>query len=125
VAFDTGTVHTTQNTGGIVTLGHSSLTLGRNLPTILAEQNTLDGILVADTSNLRLNGGTITASRNGRAGLWFGGTGSLSNIRGTILIEHNAEGVRAENTCTVAQLIAGSMTIRGMGLTWADHAPTS
>src|SRR5262245_38402764 len=111
-AFDTGTVHTTQNTLGILTLGHSSLTLGRNMPTILAEQNTLDGILVADTSDLRLDGGTITAARNGRAGLWFGGTGSLSNIAGTILIEHNTEGVRAENTCTVAQLIAGSMTIR-------------
>jgi hypothetical protein len=48
-AFDTGTVHTTQNTWGILTLGHSSLTLGRNMPTILAEHNTLDGILVADT----------------------------------------------------------------------------
>src|SRR5262249_15587687 len=37
----------------------------------------------------------------------------LSNIAGTILIEHNTEGVRAENTCTIAQLIAGRMTIRG------------
>jgi Right handed beta helix region len=112
-AFDTGTVHTPQNTLGILTLGHSSLTLGRNMPTILAEDNTLDGILVADTSNLRLDGGMITASRNGRAGLWFGGTGSLSNISGTILLEHNTEGARAEVTSTIGQLIAGSMTVRG------------
>ena len=96
-AFDAGTVHTTQNTFGILTLGHSSLTLGRNAPVIVANRNTLDGILVADTSDLRLDGGMITAARNGRAGLWFGGTGGLGNIRGTILIEHNTEGARAED----------------------------
>jgi hypothetical protein len=111
-AFDTGTVHTTQNTLGILTLGHSSLTLSPNMPTILAEQNTLDGILVADTSDLRLDGGTITAARNGRAGLWFGGTAGLGNIAGMILSEHNTEGARAENLSRISQLIAGRMTIR-------------
>jgi hypothetical protein len=111
-AFDTGTVHTTQNTFGILTLGHSSLTLGRNMPTILTERNTLDGILVADTSDLRLDGGTITTARNGRTGLWFGGTGGLGNIAGTILSEHNTEGARAEDASRIAQLIAGRMTIR-------------
>jgi hypothetical protein len=111
-AFDTGTVHTTRNTFGILTLGHSSLTLGSNMPTILAEQNTLDGILVADTSDLRLDGGTITTARNGRAGLWFGGTGGLGNIAGVILSEHNTEGARAEDSSRIAQLIAGRMTIR-------------
>jgi hypothetical protein len=79
-AFDTGTVHTTQNTMGMLTLGHSILTLGRNLPTILAEENTLDGLLVADTSDLRLDGGTISATRNERPSLEFGGTGGLGNI---------------------------------------------
>jgi hypothetical protein len=111
-AFDTGTVHTTQNTLGILTLGHSSLTLGRNMPTILAEHNTLDGILVADTSDLRLDGGTITAARNGRTGLRFGGTGGLGNLAGMILSEHNTEGARAEDSSRIAQLIAGRMTIR-------------
>ena len=111
-AFDTGTVHTTQNTMGILTLGHSSLTLGRTMPTILAEHNTLDGILVADTSDLRLDGGTITAARNGRTGLRFGGTGGLGNIAGTILSKHNTEGARAEDSSRIAQLIAGRMTIR-------------
>ena len=111
-AFDTGTVHTTQNTFGILTLGHSSLTLSSNMPTILAEHNALDGILVADTSDLRLDGGTITAARNGRTGLGFGGTGGLGNIAGTILSEHNTEGARAEDSSRIAQLIAGRMTIR-------------
>jgi hypothetical protein len=112
-AFDTGTVQTTQNTWGILALGHSSLTLSRNTPAIVAHKNTLDGILVADNSALRLDGGMITAARNGRAGLWFGGTAGLSNIAGTILLENNTEGVRAEDTCTIAQLIAGRMTVRG------------
>jgi hypothetical protein len=112
VAFDTGTVHTTQNTFGILTLGHSSLTLGRNMPTILAKDNMLDGILVADTSDLRLDGGTITAARNRRTGLSFGGTGGLGNTRGIILSEHNTEGARAEDASRIAQLIAGRMTIR-------------
>jgi hypothetical protein len=111
-AFDTGTVRANQNGWGIITLGHSSLTLGRNLPTIRAAHNMVDGILVADTSNLRLDGGMITAAHNGRAGLWFGGTAILSNIFGTILLEHNSEGARAEDTSTIAQLIAGSMTVR-------------
>jgi hypothetical protein len=111
-AFDTGRVHTTQNTFGTLTLGHSSLTLGPDMPTILAEENTLDGILVADTSDLRLDGGTITAARNKRAGLSFGGTGGLGNIRGIILSEHNTEGARAEDASRIAQLIAGRMTIR-------------
>jgi Right handed beta helix region len=111
-AFDTGTVHTTQNTLGILTLGHSSLTLGRNMPTILAEDNTVDGILVADTSDLRLDGGTITSARNGRTGLWFGGTAGLGNIAGMVLSEHNTEGARAENLSRISQLIAGRMTIR-------------
>jgi hypothetical protein len=110
--FDTGRVHTTQNTMGILTLGHSSLRLGRNMPTILAEENMLDGILVADTSDLRLDGGTITATRNGRTGLSFGGTGGFGNIAGTILSEHNSEGARAEDASRIAQLIAGRMTIR-------------
>jgi hypothetical protein len=110
--FDTGTVHTAQNTFGILALGHSSLTLGRNRPTILAKDNMLDGILVADTSDLRLDGGTITATRNERTGLRFGGTGGLGNIAGTILSEHNTEGARAEDSSRIAQLIAGRMTIR-------------
>jgi hypothetical protein len=105
-------VHTAQNTFGILALGHSSLMLGPNLPTILAKENTLDGILVADTSDLRLDGGTITAARNGRTGLSFGGTGGLGNIRGRILSEHNTEGARAEDASRIAQLIAGRMTIR-------------
>lgn len=112
VAFDTGTVYTTQNSRGIVALGHSSLTLGRNMPTILAEHNTFDGILVADTSDLRLDGGMITAARNGRTGLSFGGTGGLGNIAGVILSEYNTEGARAEDDSRIAQLIAGRMTIR-------------
>jgi hypothetical protein len=111
-AFDTGTVQTTQNTWGILALGHASLTLSGNAPAIVANKNTLDGILVADNSNLRLDGGRITAARNGRAGLWFGGTAGLSNIAGTILLEHNTEGARAEDSCTIAQLIAGRMTVR-------------
>ncbi len=111
-AFDTGTVHTTQNTFGILTLGHSTLTLGRNMPTILAEDNTLDGILVADTSDLRLDGGAITAAGNRRTGLGFGGTGGLGNTRGIILSEYNTEGARAEDSSRIAQLIAGRMTIR-------------
>jgi hypothetical protein len=82
------------------------------MPTILAEENTLDGILVADTSDLRLDGGTITAARNGRTGLSFGGTGGLGNIAGTIPSEHNTAGARAEDACHIAQLLAGRMTIR-------------
>jgi hypothetical protein len=105
-------VHTTQNTFGILTLGHSSLTLGRTMPTIFTKENTLDGILVADTSDLRLDGGTITAARNGRTGLSFGGTGGLGNIRGLIVSEHNTEGARAEDASRIAQLIAGRMTIQ-------------
>jgi hypothetical protein len=112
-AFDTGTVHTTQNTFGIITLGHSSLTLSRNVPSIVADENTLDGILVADNSDLRLDGGMITASRNGRIGLWFGGTAGLGNIAGTILLENNAvAGARAEDFSRISQLIAGQMTVR-------------
>jgi hypothetical protein len=111
-AFDAGTVHTNQNTWGILALGHSSLTLSLNAPTILANENTLDGILVADTSDLRLDGGSITAARNGRAGLWFGGTAGLGNIGGTILLKNNTEGARAEDLSRIAQLIAGTMTIR-------------
>jgi hypothetical protein len=111
-AFDTGTVRTSQNMFGILTLGHSSLTLGRNMPTIFAEANTLDGILVADTSDLRLDGGTITAARNKRTGLSFGGTGGLGNVRGLIVSEYNTEGARAEDASRIAQLIAGRMTIR-------------
>jgi hypothetical protein len=111
-AFDTGTVYTARNTFGILTLGHSSLTLGRAMPTILAEENRLDGILVADTSDLRLDGGTITAARNGRTGLSFGGTGGLGNIKGIILSEYNTEGARAEDASRIAQLVAGHMTIR-------------
>jgi hypothetical protein len=63
-------------------------------------------------SDLRLDGGTITAARNGRTGLSFGGTGGLGNIRGIILSEHNTEGARAEDASRIAQLIAGRMTIR-------------
>jgi hypothetical protein len=111
-AFDSGTVHTTRNTWGILTLGHSSLTLSSNMPTILAERNTIDGILVADTSDLRLDGGMITAAWNGRTGLRFGGTGGLGNIAGTILSEHNTEGASATDSSRIAQLIAGRMTIR-------------
>jgi hypothetical protein len=110
-AFDTGTVRATQNNLGIVALGHSSLTLGRNMPTILTERNSFAGILVADTSNLRLDGGTITAARNVR-GLWFGGTAVLSNIFGTIVSENNTEGIRAEVSCSIGQLVAGRMTVR-------------
>ena len=70
------------------------------------------GIAIADTSDLRLDGGTITATRNGRPGLRFGGTGGLGNLSGTILSEHNTEGARAEDASRIAQLIAGRMTIR-------------
>ena len=70
------------------------------------------GIAIADTSDLQLDGGTITAARNGRTGLGFGGTGGLGNIAGTILSEHNTEGARAEDSSRIAQLIAGRMTIR-------------
>jgi hypothetical protein len=112
-AFDTGAVHTTQNTLGILTFGHSSLTLSRNAPSIVADENTLDGILVADHSNLRLDGGMIIVSRNERTGLWFGGTAGLSNIAGTILLENNAvAGARAEDFSHISQLIAGQMTVR-------------
>jgi hypothetical protein len=112
-AFDTGTVHTTQNTLGILAIGHSSLTLGLNAPAIVANKNTLDGILVADNSDLRLDGGMITASRNERTGLWFGGTAGLGNIAGTILLENNAvAGARAEDLSRISQLIAGQMTVR-------------
>jgi hypothetical protein len=69
------------------------------------------GIAIADTSDLRIDGGTITAARNGRTGLRFGGTGGLGNIAGTILSEHNTEGARAEDASRIAQLIAGRMTI--------------
>jgi hypothetical protein len=115
-AFEAGTVHTTHNTFGILTLGHSSLTLGRTMSTILAEENTLDGLLVADTSDLRLDGGTIIAARNRRTGLSFGGTGGLGNVRGSIVSESNTEGARAEDASRIAQLIAGRMTIRNNGI---------
>jgi hypothetical protein len=68
--------------------------------------------LVADTSDLRLDGGTVTATRNGRTGLGFGGTGGLGNIRGIILSEYNTEGARAEDVPRISQLIAGRITIR-------------
>jgi hypothetical protein len=99
-AFDTGTVETTQNTLGILTLGHSSLTLGLNAPAIVATKNTLDGILVADNSDLRLDGGMITASRNERTGLWFGGTAGLGNIAGTILLEQCRGGSQSRGSLT-------------------------
>lgn len=111
-AFDAGIIRATQNVLGILALGHSSLTLNSNMPRILADENTLDGILVADTSDLRLDGGRITASRNGRAGLWFGGTAGLGNIAGEIVSEHNAEGMRAEDSSRITQLIAGRMTVQ-------------
>jgi hypothetical protein len=54
----------------------------------------------------------ITAVRNGRTGLSFGGTGGLGNIRGIIVSEYNTAGARAEDFSRIAQLLAGRMTIR-------------
>jgi hypothetical protein len=110
--FRAGMVDTQDNMWGILALGHSSLTLGSSGPSILAQHNGFDGILVADTSDLRLDGGKITVSHNGRAGLWFGGTAGLGNIAGEIVSENNAEGMHAEDVSRISQLIAGKMTVR-------------
>ena len=78
-------LHTIHNAWGITVLGHSSMALGGNISTILAEENTVDGVVAADTSDLRLDGGKITSTQNGRRGLTIGGGGNLTLFAGTIL----------------------------------------
>jgi hypothetical protein len=110
-AFDTGTVHTTQNTWGFLVLGHSSLTLSRNTPTIIADANTIDGVLVADLSDLRLDGGMLTVAQNGTSGISLAAAGFI-NFAGTVLLKNNNEGIRAEDLSHVVNSPFGRLTIQ-------------
>jgi hypothetical protein len=69
------------------------MALSGNMSTILAEENTVDGVLAADTSDLRLDGGSITSTRNGRRGLTIAGGANLTLFAGTILLENNPAGL--------------------------------
>jgi hypothetical protein len=118
-------VHTTHNTWGILVLGHSSMALAGETSTILAEENTLDGMIVADTSDLRLDGGKITSTRNGRSGLTIGGA-NLTLFAGTILLENNPAGLVLDVGSTMAVFPTGHLTIQGnttVGLS-ADNGST-
>jgi hypothetical protein len=106
-------VHTTHNTWGISVLGHSSMALGDNKSTILAEENTVDGVVAADTSDLRLDGGKITSTLNGRRGLTIGGGGNLTLFAGTILLENNPEGLTIAVGSAMAVFPTGNLTIQG------------
>jgi nitrous oxidase accessory protein NosD len=119
-------VHTTHNAWGLIALGHSSMALGGDMSTILAEENTIDGVLAADTSDLRLDGGKITSARNNRRGLSIGGGGNLTLFAGTILLENNPEGLSLAVGSAMAVFPTGNLTIQGntmAGLT-ADNAST-
>jgi nitrous oxidase accessory protein NosD len=119
-------VHATHNTWGILVLGHSSLALAGETSTILAEENTLDGMIVADTSDLRLDGGKITSSRNGSSGLIIGGGANLTLFAGTILLENNPAGLVLDVGSTMAVFPTGHLTIQGnttVGLS-ADNRST-
>jgi hypothetical protein len=118
-------VHTTHNTWGILVLGHSSMALDGNISTILAEENTIDGVVVADNSDLRLDGGQITSTRNGRRGLTIGGA-NLTLFAGTILLANNPTGLFMIDAGTMAVFPTGHLTIQGnttAGLT-ADNGST-
>ena len=119
-------LHATHNAWGLVALGHSSIALSGNLSTILAEENTVDGVVAADTSDLRLDGGTITSTQNGRRGLTIGGGGNLTLFAGTILLENNPEGLTLAVGSAMAVFPTGNLTIQGntiAGLT-ADNGST-
>jgi hypothetical protein len=119
-------LHTSHNTSGLLALGHSSMALSGDISTILAEENTLDGVLTADTSDLRLDGGTITSTRNGRRGLTIGGGANLTLFAGKILLENNPEGFALLVGSAMAVFPTGHLTIQGnttAGLT-ADNGST-
>jgi hypothetical protein len=119
-------VHTTHNAWGLSVLGHSSLALGGDMSTIVAEKNTVDGVVVADTSDLRLDGGTLTSTRNDRRGLTIGGGGNLTLVAGTMLLKNNPEGLTLVVGSAMAVFPTGTLTIQGnttAGLT-ADNGST-
>jgi hypothetical protein len=119
-------LHTSHNAWGLVALGHSSMALSGNIYTILTEENTVDGVVVADTSDLRLDGGTITSTRNGRRGLTIGGGANLTLFAGAILLENNPEGLVVAVGSAMAVFPTGHLTIQGSttaGLT-ADNGST-
>jgi hypothetical protein len=119
-------LHTSHNASGLLALGHSSMALSGDISTILAEENTLDGVLAADTSDLRLDGGKITSTRNGRRGLTIGGGANLTLFAGTILLENNPEGFALLVGSAMAVFPTGNLTIQGnttVGLT-ADNGST-
>jgi hypothetical protein len=124
--FRADMVHTTHNAWGIAVLGHSSMALDGNMSTILAEENAVDGVVAADTSDLRLDGDKITSTRNDRRGLSIGGGGNLTLFAGTILLENNPEGLTLAVGSAMAVFPTGNLTIQGnttAGLT-ADNAST-
>jgi hypothetical protein len=105
-------VHTTDNAWGILVLRHSSMALAGEQSTILAEENTLDGMIVADGSNLRLDGGQITSTRNGSRGLAFG-QATFGLLAGTMLLEHNPTGLMLNDASTMTVFPAGDLIIQG------------
>jgi hypothetical protein len=119
-------LHTAHNTWGLVALGHSSIGLSSELSTILAEENTVDGVVTADTSDLLFDRGKITATRNGRRGLTIGGGANLTLFAGTMLLENNPEGVTLAVGSTMAVFPTGNLTVQNnttAGLT-ADNGST-
>jgi nitrous oxidase accessory protein NosD len=104
-------VHTTHNTVGFLALGHSSLALDGERSTILTEENTVDGMIVADSSDLRLDGGQITSTRNGRRGLTLG-VANLTLFAGAIVLENNPTGLFID-IGTLVVFPTGRLTIRG------------
>jgi hypothetical protein len=112
-AFRTGTVSTTHNTVGVVALGHASLELSLAGPTLFTAYNAVDGVITADASDLRLDGGLLYATANGRRGLSIGGGSNLTLFAGAIRIEQNAAGVGVDVGSTGAVFPAATLTIQG------------
>lgn len=105
-------VHTNHNAWGILVLWHSSMAVAGQTSTILTEENTNDGMIVADGSNLRLDDGQITSTRNGNRGLAFG-QGNLGLLAGTIRLENNPTGLTLNDGSIMTVFPTGHLTIQG------------
>ncbi|MGE3540712.1 MAG: right-handed parallel beta-helix repeat-containing protein [Candidatus Tectimicrobiota bacterium] len=104
-------VHTIHNNWGVLVLWNSSLALTGEQTTLLTEENTTDGIIVADNSNLRLDGGLLTSQRNGSRGLALG-EGNSGILGGTVLLAQNQQGLTLNDASRMAVFMAGNLTIQ-------------